>query len=61
MVLETRATHDMCRRKDIQGKYQDQTARTVCTSCTNSLTMVTTPVYIWEIPAAQGLTFRDVW
>jgi len=23
------ATDDMCRRKNIQGKYQDQTARTV--------------------------------
>jgi hypothetical protein len=50
----------MCQRKNVQGKYQDQTARTVWTYCTNSLTMVTTPVYVWNIPTAQELTISDV-
>jgi hypothetical protein len=47
--------------KNVQAKYQVQTARTVWTDCTNSLTMVTSPVYVWEIPAAQELTISDVW
>jgi hypothetical protein len=53
------AADDLCWRKNVQAKYQ--TAKTLWTYCTNSLTMVTSPVYIWEIPAAQELTIFYVW